>query len=81
MSTIRYLRHKNDGTIYEWDKYLGENDLFVDVTEEQAFPEKFMPKKQAKRKAKISLATKKIPEQPAVVNVELASEAAKGWPK
>ena len=81
MSDIRYLRHINDGTIYEWDEILADNELTEEVTELQAFPEKFVPKKQKKRKAKLSLTTKKIPEQAPKVNVELAAEASKGWPK
>jgi len=42
---IRWLRNKNDGEIYEWDEILAENPLTEEVTEEQAFPEKFLDKK------------------------------------
>jgi len=81
MSTARWLRHITDGTIYGWNKYLAENELCEEVSEEVAFPEKYFPKKQETRKANMNLATKKIPEQPDLTPVELAAEASKGLPK
>jgi hypothetical protein len=48
------------------------------VTEEQAFPEKFLPKKQKGRKTKVNLKTEVIPEEEKAVNIELAEEATKG---
>jgi len=77
----RWLRHKVDGTIYGWDKYLAQNELCEEVSEEVAFPEKHIPKKQETRKAKMDLTTEKIPEQPDSTPVELAAEASKGLPK
>jgi hypothetical protein len=74
----RWLKHKVDGTIYGWDKYLAENELCEEVSPEIAFPERHIPKKQAKRKAKMDLTTEKIPEKPDIVNVELNTEASKG---
>ena len=38
----RWLRHKADGTIYEWDKYLDKHPKLEEVSEEVAFPEKFL---------------------------------------
>ena len=38
----RWLRHKQDGTIYEWDKYLDKHPKLEEVSEEVAFPEKFL---------------------------------------
>lgn len=61
---MRYLRHKTDGTIYEWSPFLAENVLCEEVTEEQAFPEKFEPKSAKGRKPKVSLTTEEIPEPP-----------------
>lgn len=78
MDEQRWLRHKIDGTIYGWDEYLADNKLCEEVSAEVAFPEKHIPKKQVKRKAKMDLTTKKIPEKPAVNNVELDAEASKG---
>ena len=78
MDEQRWLRHKIDGTIYGWDEYLADNKLCEEVFAEIAFPEKHIPKKQVKRKAKLDLTTEKIPEKPAVNNVELDAEASKG---
>ena len=51
------------------------------MTEEQAFPEKFIPKKQKGRKTKVKLKTEVIPEDEKAVNMELAEEATKGIDK
>ena len=58
----RWLRNIKDGEIYGWDEILAENPLTEEVTEEQAFPEKFIPKKQKGRKTKVKLKTEVIPE-------------------
>lgn len=60
----RYLRHKVKGTIYNWNGYMAENPNVEEVTEEQAFPELFMPKAAKGRKPKVDLATSDIPEAP-----------------
>lgn len=36
-----WLRHKADGTIYAWDRYLAANPLCEEVSEEEAFPDRF----------------------------------------
>jgi hypothetical protein len=77
----RYLRNKRDGTIYHWDEILAENPLCEEVTEEEAFPEKFIPKKQKGRKSGLALETEEIPEAPETVNDELNIEASKGLPE
>lgn len=60
----KYLRHKTKGTIYSWNGYLAEHPNLEEVSEEQAFPEKFAPKVAKGRKAKVSLTTDDIPEAP-----------------
>ena len=77
----RWLRNIKDGEIYGWDEILAENPLTEEVTEEQAFPEKFIPKKQKGRKTKVKLKTEVIPEDEKAVNMELAEEATKGIDK
>jgi len=79
---MRYLRDKA-GTIYEWNEFLAENPLCEEVTEEEAFPEKFIPKKQKGRKTGLALETPadEIPEEPAATNEELNAEASKGLPE
>lgn len=54
---MRYLRNRNDGFIYPWDAILADNPLCEEVTEEQAFPERFEPKAAKGRKPKVSLNT------------------------
>ncbi len=74
----RYLRNTNDGFIYDWNPVLAENVLCEEVTEEEAFPERFIPKTQKGRKARIDLSTEDIPEEPAIENIELNLEASRG---
>lgn len=76
----RYLRNIKDGFIYDWNPILAENPACVEVTEEEAFPEKFIPKKQTGRKTALKLETPadEIPEVPPVTNEELNAEASKG---
>lgn len=61
---MKYLRNRNDGFIYPWNEYLAANPICEEVTEEQAFPEKFEPKVAKGRKAKVNLMTDDIPEAP-----------------
>ncbi len=74
----KYLRNKKDGTIYDWHPILADNPLCEEVTEEEAYPENFVPKTQKKRKSKLDLATDDVPEAPALTNEELNEEASKG---
>ena len=74
----RFLRNKRDGFIYDWNPILAENPMCEEVTEEEAFPEKFVPKKQKGRKSGLALETDEIPEEPVVVNEELNIEASRG---
>ncbi len=53
----RWLRNKKDGTIYGWTAVLANNPLVEEVTEEIAFPEKFIPKAQKARVSNLKLAT------------------------
>jgi hypothetical protein len=79
----RYLRNKKDGFIYDWNPILAENSMCEEVTEEEAFPEKFIPKKQKGRKSDLDLATpdEAIPEAPPVTNEEVNAEASRGLPE
>ena len=77
---MRYLRNRRDGTIYEWDAILAENIMCEEVTEQEAYPEKFIPTEQKTRKTKLKLDTADVPEAPPIVNEELNLEASKGLP-
>tara|TARA_A100001388_G_C28676095_1_gene454035 strand:- start:536 stop:781 length:246 start_codon:yes stop_codon:yes gene_type:complete len=73
----RWLKNMEDGEIYGWHPILAENPKCVEVTEEEAFPEKFVPKKQKGRKAKVSLETEVVDDTPKV-SAEVEEEASKG---
>ena len=79
---MRYLKDRA-GTIYEWNEILAENPACTEVTEEEAFPEKFIPKKQKGRKSglKLETPTDEIPVEPPYENAELNAEASKGLPE
>ena len=79
----RYLRNKQDGFIYDYTPLLAENPLVEEVTEEEAFPENFIPKKQTGRKTGLKLETpeEEIPVEPPVENHELNADASKGLPE
>ena len=79
--TKRWLRNKKDGEIYGWNEIIAENPNVEEVTEEEAFPEKFVPKAQKKRKPILSLKTKDVPKVPPSTKPELSEEASKGLPK
>ena len=54
----RWLKNIIDGEIYRWNEILAENPRTKEVTEEEAFPEKFIPKEQKGRKPELDLSTK-----------------------
>ena len=77
----RWLRNKKDGEIYGWNQILADNPLTEEVTEEQAFPEKFMTKEQKGRKPKVNLETKTLPKKKKSDKVELAEEVTRSVEK
>lgn len=76
----KLLKHAINGRIYSYHKHLAENPDFYEVTEEEAYPEKFVPKAQKGRKAKMNLKTEKVPEPPKGnddLNAELTKDLEK----
>lgn len=75
----RWLRHKTDGTIYEWDKYLDKHPKLEEVSEEIAFPEKFLTPGIAARVAQFA---EEIPAAEEVANIvaSLEVEASESAP-
>jgi hypothetical protein len=69
----RWLRHKQDGTIYEWDRYLAAHPKLEEVSEEIAFPEKFLTPGISARVAQFS---EEVPAAEEVAEVVAALEAA-----
>ena len=70
----KYLRHIEKGTIYNWTPVLAQHSSVVEVSEEEAFPERFAPKIVKNRKAKVDLHTDDIPEPPKVENMDINAE-------
>ena len=68
----RWLRHKQDGTIYEWDKYLDKHPKLEEVSEEVAFPEKFLTPAIKSRAAQFA---EEIPAAEEVAEIVAALEA------
>ncbi len=83
----RYLRHRLDGWIYDWNPILAQNSLCEEVTEEEAYPERFTKpeaveqvKRSRKRKGTLDLSTDDIPEVPSYTPPELAADASRRLP-
>lgn len=84
----RWLRHRQHGTIYGWDPILAANPKVEEVTEQEAFPEKFITphveqqiKKARGRPKKLDLTTIDIPEKPVYTNPVLNADASRRLPK
>ena len=88
-----FIRVKKDGFIYEYNEYLAKNQSCEVITEQEAFPERFItpeveakieeitaPKRGRKPRKKLDVSTD-IPEEPVYTDSELAIEAAQGWPE
>lgn len=88
----QYIRVIKDGFIYDYNDILAKNPACEVVTEEQAYPERFVPAHAAERveefkrgrprkaKAVLDLSTDNISEPPPYTAPELAIEASKGLP-
>jgi len=85
----RWLRNKKDGTIYGWTKVLAGNPTVEEIPEELAFPERFIPTTQKKRKSTLDLATDETsidtaeaaPKKKSKAKEALGADASKGLPK
>ena len=82
--TMRYLRHKTDGTIYEWNPIIARDAVCEEVTEAEAYPER-APKAAAPAAATPAKpATKKgmtLTKRPIVFDADdLSHEASRGLP-
>jgi hypothetical protein len=77
-----WLRHVEDGSIYDWHPSLAKHPKLVEVSDEELFPEKYAPPAVAAKIAEIkekgaeqiALFTEVIPEEPAPTNEELNAE-------
>ena len=80
MSDYKFLRHRTNGRVYPYTVELSESPDMEPVTEEQAYPERFKPKRTTKRKTKLDLETKEVPEPPKEGEDELSIDATRGTP-
>jgi len=88
-----FIRVKADGFIYDFNPILAKNPECEVISEEVAYPERFIPpavvqqiaegdKPTVRRKrGTLDLTTAEIPEAPPYTPPELAEEAARGMPK
>lgn len=74
----KYLRHKAKGTIYGWNEYIARSPDVEEVTEEEAYPERFVTKKARGRKSGIDLSAIDLEPKPDNTPPELAAEASRG---
>lgn len=79
---MKYLRNIVDGTIYEWNELLAVHPKCEPVTEEQAFPERFLrPEVVAEVKKRgrppLALKTENIPTPPPIENEALNKDASR----
>lgn len=72
----RFLRGKKDGFIYDWNPILAENPNVEEVSEEEAYPERFIPKAQKGRKSKLEIDVPPVNEPTG--NPDVDQEASKG---
>lgn len=84
----RWLRNRSNGVIYEWDSILANNPKCEEVSEEIAFPEKFLTPAIRSRVAQFSEeipAAEEVAEIVAALEVEsedvppVTKTTRKGW--
>lgn len=81
---MKYLRNKNDGFIYEWHPVLAKNPMCEEVTEEEAYPERFVTaavEKAKKRGKKIELVADDNLTEPVYGSAELSADASRNLPE
>jgi hypothetical protein len=78
-----WLKHKEDGSLYDWHPQLAKHPKLYEVTDEELFPEKYAPPQvlakmeaiKAKHTDQLPLFTDDIPEEPAPeANPDLSAE-------
>lgn len=82
----RWLRLIGTNEIYGYTEHLAKNAKVEEVTEQEAFPERFMTKKQQTRKFAVDLSTdpkvaSKAKAPKAKTKVALAADASRGLDK
>lgn len=82
----KWLRHKQDGTIYAWNAILARDPICEEITEAEAFPDRAPKVEQAEAPAKPAkkATKKKVVDAPKLDIVfdedDLREEASRGLP-
>ena len=79
--TERWLRHTEDGFIYGWTEDLAKHPKLREVSEEEAFPEKFVPAETVTRITKgrakpVKVEAPVVPEKPLMNTEEILASMA-----
>ena len=83
----RWLKHTADGYIFGWAESLALHPELVEVSEEEAFPERFLAAEQVERVKStraargtppLDLSTDDIPDGPMYNSPELEADASRG---
>ncbi len=77
-----WLKHREDGSVYDWNQQLARHPKLYEISDEDLFPEKYAPPAVSAKIAEIKekgteqlgLFTADIPEEPAPTNEELNAE-------
>jgi hypothetical protein len=82
--SAQWIRSRVNGMVFPYNEVLAENPVCEVISEEEAFPEKFMPAHARKRKRgpqqlTLDLTTEDIPEPPGVPE-EVRVQASRGLP-
>lgn len=74
----KYMRSKLNGLVFEWNERMVNNPVVEVVSEQEAFPERFIPEafKDVPQRVSIDI-PKEVVEAPAQVAPELIAEASK----
>ena len=79
--TDRWLRHTEDGFIYGWTDSLAQHPKLREVSEFEAFPDKYMPPETATRIVKgrakpVKVEAPVVPEKPLMTTEEILASMA-----
>lgn len=71
----RFLKNARDGYIHGWNQWLAQEPNMVEVTEMEAYPERFV--KGGKRKAAVDMTTEEPAEPVSETNLLTGEQAGK----
>lgn len=78
----QHIRLKMTGEIFDYHPVLAQNPACEVVSEEDAFPERYMPAgtKRRRRTSKLNFTTEDIPEAPPYTSPEINIDASRNLP-